>query len=334
MANALIKKGRINQAFIDQRTENFAEFQAAIAKLESEPTIAQTGIQGEKFTRAVDMLARAANIVIVYGMDQCLEKSRDDVKALGNLLLLLGKVGQPGNGLLLVRDYANSQGLLDMGVDSRYLPGLVRFGQPEVERLGKMWGVPLQRIFQPLNLEAKLKKGEIKALLIFGEDPLASAQAGGLLAKVKFKLVSDFFLTATAAEADVVLPMSSPLESSGTFTACDRRVQPSSALILPASGKTNLEIIGTLAAKLGMELKPAVSEEIFAEIKEANSYYQGVTPGAFWGKDLFRETFATHNGKAKFLPISLDPTTCNQEKQPLLASENYLQFKIKNKLVL
>jgi len=220
-----------------------------------------------------------------------------------------------------------------MGVDSRYLPGLLRPGQPAVERLGKMWGVPLQRIFQPLDLAAKLKKGEIKALLVFGEDPLASAQAGGLLAKVKFKLVADFFLTATAAEADVVLPMSSPLESSGTFTACDRRVQRSAALVLPAAGKTNLEIMAALAAKLGMELTPTAPDEIFDEIGRANPYYQGVETGAFWGRTLFLDTFATGSGKGKFLPVTIDSATCNREKQPLLASENYLQFKIKNKLV-
>jgi formate dehydrogenase major subunit len=333
LANALIKKGRIDQAFIDRRTENFTQFQASIAKMEARTAMARTGIREDQFAKAVDMLAAAANIVIVYGMDQCLEKSRDDVKALGNLTLLLGKVGQPGNGLVLVRDFANSQGLLDMGVDSRYLPGLVRPGQPEVERLGKMWDVPLQRIFQPLDLAAKLKKGEIKALLIFGEDPLASAQAGGLLAKVKFKLVVDFFLTATAAEADVVLPMSSPLESSGTFTACDRRLQRSAALVPPAAGKTNLEIMGTLAAKLGMELAPATPEEIFTEIGRANPFYQGLETGAFWGKTLFQETFATGSDKGKFLPVTIDSATCNQERQPLLASENYLQFKIRNKLV-
>jgi formate dehydrogenase major subunit len=334
LANALIKKGRIDLSFVNRRTENFAEFQASIDQMEAQTVMTRTGIPEDKFSQAVDMLARAANIVIVYGMDQCLEKSRDDVKALGDLMLLLGKVGQPGNGLLLVRDYANSQGLLDMGVDSRYLPGLVRHGQSAIERLGKMWGVPLLRIFQPLDLTAKLKKGEIKAVLIFGEDPLASTQAGGLLAKVKFKLVVDFFLTATATDADVVLPMSSPLESSGTFTACDRRVQRSAAIVPPAAGKTNLEIMGALAAKLGMDLAPTTPEEIFAEIGRANPHYQGMETGAFWGKALFQETFATGSGKGKFLPVTIDSTTCNREKQPLLASENYLQLKIRNKLML
>ncbi|MCU0235477.1 MAG: NAD(P)-binding protein [Acidobacteria bacterium] len=334
LASALIKKGRLDKAFVDARTENFPAFQAAIHAIAGDPVVALTGIQADKFDRAVDMLAGAANIIVVYGMDQFLEKSRDDIKALGNLLLLLGKTGQPGNGLVLVRDYANAQGLLDMGVDSRYLPGLVRPGQKAVERLQSLWDVPLQRIFKPVDLEARLKKGDVKALLVFGEDPLASAAAGRLLAKVKFKLVVDLFLTASAAEADVVLPLSTPLESTGTFTACDRRVQRSGALVPPASGKVNLEIIQLLAEKLGMALKPASPEAILAEIGAANPYYAEVAPGGFWGNDLFRAAFATDSGKARFLPIAIAAATCPLEKQPLLSSENYMQLKIKNKLVL
>ncbi len=334
LANALIEKGRIDRTFVAARTESFAEFQASIAVIDAGQVNAQTGMQKEKFAQAVDMLARANNIVVVYGMDQTLEKSRDDIKALGNLLLLLGKTGLPGNGLILVRDYANAQGLLDMGADSRYLPGLVRPGQPAVAHLQKMWGVPLNRIFAPVDMEARLKKGDIKALLIFGEDPLASAAGSKLLAKVKFKLVADFFPTATASEADVVLPMSTPLESSGTFTACDRRVQRSQAIMAPAAGKTNLEAIAILAEKLGTALDPVDGDGIFAEIGRANPYYSGLSMGGFWGRDLFRETFATSSGKARFLPIAIDPAICTREKQTLLASENYLQTRIKNKLVL
>jgi len=334
LANALIQRGKIDRAFVDARTENFATFQSDIAAIDAAQASARTGIQEEKFNRAVDWLAQAANVVVVYGMDQFLEKSRDDVKALGNLLLLRGKTGQPGNGLILVRDYANSQGLLDMGADSRYLPGLIRSGSKGIGRLQAMWGVPLQQIFKPVDLQSRLKKGDVKAVLIFGEDPLAAAAAGRLLAKVQFKLVVDFFMTATAAEADVVLPMSTPLESTGTFTACDRRVQRSSALVPPASGKTNLELIGLLAEKLGMTLTPATAAEIFAEIGRANPYYAGLASGEFWGRDLFHEAFATENGKAKFLSILLDPATCNLEKQPLLSTENYLQTRIRNQLVL
>ncbi len=324
LAKDLIEKGRADKAFIADRTEGFAEFQASIAQMDSAQVAAQSGVAAGSFARAVDMLAQATNIIVVYGMDQCLERSRDDVKALADLLLLLGKSGQPGNGLILVRDFANSQGLLDMGVDNRYLPG-------PVDRLQQLWGVTLDT--SPADLIEKLNMGAIKALIVFGEDPLATAKAEKLLAKVKFRVVCDFFLTATAESADVVLPMSSPLECAGTFTACDRRVQQGAAIMLPVAGMTNLEIIAALAGKLGMEPLTGDAQAIFREIGEVNPYYRGVQPGGFWGQDLFRETFPTVSGKARFLPLTIDLAPCRQEKQSVLASENYIRFKIKSKLV-
>jgi formate dehydrogenase major subunit len=333
IASALIKKGKIDRDFIEARTENFSEFKASIAKVNPKQAVAQTGIHSDRFDQAVDMLARASNLVIVFGMDQFLEKARDDVKALGNLLLQLGKSGQPGNGLVLVRDYANSQGLLDMGVDSRYLPGLVRHAQPAVDRLQKLWNVSLEKVFRPVDILEQLKKGKVKALLMFGEDPLVSSQAGPLMHGVEFKLAADFFLTATASEADVVLPMSTPLESDATFTSCDRRVQRSAAIIPPRAGMTNLEIIAKLAEKMGMVLPGKDAQELFKEIAQANPFYQGIAAGGFWGKDAFLNGFPTANGKARFLPLTIDLATCRKEKQPLLSTENYLHVKIKSKLV-
>ena len=75
------------------------------------------------------------------------------------------------------------------------------------------------------------------------------------------------------------------------------------------------------------------TDDIFKEIQQANPFYQNIEMGGFWGKNLFQESFQTPNGKGKFLPLTIGITTCNQEKQPLLASENYIQTKIKNKLV-
>lgn len=151
---------------------------------------------------------------------------------------------------------------------------------------------------------------------------------------VEFKLVLDFFLTATAAEADVVMPMSSPLESPGTLTACDRRVQHSAKIVTAPGGMTNLEIIGKLAEKLGMRFSDLDAEKIFQEIRQANPFYRTVMAGGFWGEGLFRERIPTASGKAKFLPVIIDLTPCSREKQPLLVTENYLLAKIKNKLML
>ena len=333
LANALIKKEKIDRDFIGNRTENFLEYQASIAKLGKKETIETTGVQPEKFDQLASMLAGAPNFIVVYGMDQCLEKSRDDLKALGNLLLQQGKSGQPGNGLILVSEFANSQGLLDMGVDSRYLPGAVRSNSPASERFQKLWDIGPDTIFQPVDFRERFSKGKIKALLVFGENPLASSAAGKLLVDVEFTLVVDFFMTTSASEADVVLPASTPLESSGTYTACDRRVQRSQAIFSPKGGMTNWEIICRLAEKTTRPFLFRGTDDVFNEIRQANPFYQDVEMGSFWGKTILLEKFYTANGKGKFLPLKIEIATCNQEKQPLLASESYIQTKIKNKLV-
>jgi formate dehydrogenase major subunit len=333
IANALIDGGKADRDFIEQRTEDFEAYRSSISRMDKKMTTALTGMDEAKFDRIVSLLSGAANLVVVYGMDQRFEKSPDDLKALGNLLLLLGKTGRAGSGLILVRDYANSQGLLDMGVDPRYLPGYARANGAAASRIGEIWGCDLDGIFKPVDIRERLAQGKIKAALIFGEDPLASGEAADLLAAVEFKLVADFFMTATAAEADVILPMSTPLECTGTYTACDRRVQRSTAILPPRAGMTNLEIIGKLSEMTGGTLSPAASAEIFEEIGQVNLFFKGAEPGGFWGTNLFQDSFHTPDGKAKFLPVTVSTGTCDAKKQPLLSSENYVQLKIKSKLV-
>ena len=333
LAGVLIRKEKCDGDFISRRTENFSQYQASLDKLDRKRAIETTGIAADKFDRIVDMLSDAPNLIVVYGIDQCLEKSKDDLKALGNLLLQMGKSGQPGNGLILVSEFANYQGLLDMGVDPRYLPGGVRCGDPAISRLQKMWDIPSDKFFKAIDLKERLDSGKIKALVIFGENPLASASAGKWLAAAEFKLVVDFFMTASASEADVVLPASTPLESTGTFTACDRRVQRSQAIFPPKSGMANWEIISRLSEKTSFPMPYTSTNDIFKEIQQANPFYQNVEIGGFWGGNLLQESFFTQNGKGKFMPLTIATTTCNQEKPPLLASENYIQVKIKSKLV-
>jgi formate dehydrogenase major subunit len=333
LANSLIKNDKVKHDFISRRCENYNEYKNSISALTLEKTAETTGVQAHKLNEILEMINPDTNLVIVYGLDQCLDKSHDDLKALANLMLQLGKVGQPGNGLILIRDYANAQGLLDMGVDSRYLPGYVARGQKGIERFSKLWNVNIEEIFKPVDIKKMLRSKKIKALLIFGENPLISTAAQKLFQGLEFVLLLDFFKTATAEEADVALPASTPLESEGTFTACDRRLQRSEAVFHPKSGFSTREIIITLAEKLAMPLQLKTADDIFNEIRQANSFYQTIAPEGFWGKNLFRESFHTVNGKGKFIPLTIDLATCNEEKQLMLASETYIQLKIKNKLV-
>ena len=86
----------------------------------------------------------------------------------------------------------------------------------------------------------------------------------------------------------------------GTYTACDRRVQKSDALFPPKSGFSNLEIIATLAEKLAMPLQLKTAADIFKEIRRPIHFTRPSPAKVFGAKDLFRESFHTANGKGKF----------------------------------
>lgn len=87
---------------------------------------------------------------------------------------------------------------------------------------------------------------EAEALLVFGEDP---AGAGLALPKASFTVVFDLYMTETAKQADVVLPMSAPAEEEGTFTNVFGLVQTLSRAIEGRPSATAL--LRTLADRLG-----------------------------------------------------------------------------------
>ena len=56
-----------------------------------------------------------SNVVFVYNTGSSRDKSANDLKAIGNLLLLTGRIIKENNGIILLKDNSNSAGLLDMG---------------------------------------------------------------------------------------------------------------------------------------------------------------------------------------------------------------------------
>jgi predicted molibdopterin-dependent oxidoreductase YjgC len=57
-----------------------------------------------------------------------------------------------------------------------------------------------------------------ESLIIWGEEPIGYGKGKDVLDRVKFTVVCDLFLTETAKLADVVLPIGSFAENSGSFT--------------------------------------------------------------------------------------------------------------------
>jgi formate dehydrogenase major subunit len=303
------------------RITGYNELAAAVEEFTPGKVAADAGITPEKYHRLLEVMAHPEHkIVFIYNMDSRREKSAHDLEALGNFLLLTGRLEQPGSGIILLREYANGAGLLDMGVNPGYLPGYVKpFEKEEILRIGKAWGMDLTGIFKPqeTDLAARLLRGEIKAVLIFGEDPLSIADNLKYFNGVEFLMVQDLTHTATAAEADVVIPAASFIEQEGTYTACDRRVQALNPVIPLKNIMENHKLLAGLADKFALNMDyPSVSH-IYHEIKEVNRFY---TAAGSMANKIYNKT-----GRPEFSLYPVEMKTFSPETPSLLYSENYFR---------
>ena len=197
-----------------------------------------------KKSPAAEDFKKAKNGIVIYGSEGMdVPTSKALAQACANLLIKTKHYGKKNNGLLPVWTGANIQGAWDMG-------------------------------FQPADdLGFILYRAE--SLIVAGADPVGDGWIDDLSAK--FMMVQDLFLTETAAQADLVLPVLPLPEKSGTFTSGERRVQRFEKA-LPALGesKADYEIIAELGQALGLDLA-SDSESILEEIIQNIPGYESIS---------------------------------------------------------
>src|SRR5439155_26741807 len=120
------------------------------------------------------------------------------------------------------------------------------------------------------------RDGGVRALLVVGSHPVVSApHASDVEQRLKaldLLAVSDFFLSETAALADVVLPSAQWAEEDGTMTNLEGRViLRRRAMDPPAGVRTDLDVLSALASALGKERffsydADAIGRGVFAEL--------------------------------------------------------------------
>lgn len=224
-------------------------------------------------------LDRSENAVIVCGPDLGHQDSGQELReALMHLASLTGHAER----LSFIGLDANSQGCRDMGVVPQSLPGGFDLGDNGARsRLTTLWNAQLPteegQTYSSM-LEAAGKS--IRALYIMGADPASeNSRWANTLDDLDFLVVQDLFLTATAEKADVVLPAVSWVETDGTFTNMDRRVQrgPKAIVNTASSAAPDWNILDHVASRLGFPWSYRSVQDITNEIGKAIPDYQEIT---------------------------------------------------------
>ena len=234
------------------------------------------GIDPSILREIVKLFASAKRGVIIVGQD--LLQAAGGYHAMVNvmdLLLLLGKLTQPGSGVAPLTEENNEQGAVEMGATADYLPGATGLENPPArDRLAATWkeSVPTSPGMRLLGMIEAAQNGRLKAMYIVGENPVrslpASAAAREALTNLEFLVVQELFLTETAQLADVVLPACSYAEKSGTFTNSEgfvQKVRPGPDPI--GDSRADWEILSAISVLMGYPLEYGGSQEILKEIR-------------------------------------------------------------------
>jgi NADH-quinone oxidoreductase subunit G len=234
----------------------------------------------------------AERIVIVWG-EQLVQPRVSAVDWLYVISDRLGLAEQEGSGLLEIPATANARGLREVGCLPDAGPGLSELNESEMGAGGAG------------NIRAALERGDLKALILFGVDPLRdlpdSEAWKKALAAADHLVVFSTFENATTAMADVVFPLETHAEKDGTVVHPDgrlQRVRPSASR--PGDIRPNWGVLAELSLALGHDTGVSSQPSAFAALCEAVPFYAGLTDAEIGGRGVRWQ----ERGAASALPVA------------------------------
>ncbi|MBV9353254.1 MAG: molybdopterin oxidoreductase family protein [Mycobacterium sp.] len=332
MLNVIIREGLADQQYIAARTTDFELVRRAVRLYWPDRVERITGVPENDLVAAARMLAKAEHAMIftARGAEQhsC---GTDTVQAFINLALALGLPGGQYQGFATITGQGNGQGGREHGQKCDQLPGYRKLDDPAARaHVAKVWGVDPADLPVPGRsayemLDGIGTPGGVRALWVMASNIAVSTPNSLRIAeKIKdldFLVVSDIFLSETAALADVVLPTAQWAEESGTMTNLEGRViLRRKAVESPGEVRSDLDVMADLAKRLGAQGFSSDSEEVFDELTRASAGgkadYRGINyqriaaeKGVFWPcpstaypstARMFTEDFPTPDRRAHF----------------------------------
>ena len=329
---ALIAAGRVDEAFVAERTTGFEALRDELATLEWGRIERESGVARAEIEAYADELGRADSAVFVWGMGLTHHTAgEENVQAVVDLALARGFVGRPGSGLMPIRGHSGVQGGAEMGAYATVFPGGVPVDAVQAAALERHYGFPVPArpgLTTPAMIDAAAR-GEIDVLLAVGgsfrevlPDPVGVAAA---LGRVPLRVHLDLTLHPTMldepADTTLLLPATTRYEVPGgvSQTSTERRIVFSPEVPGPrvAEARPEGDVLGEVAARVRPELADRVrfasTAAVRAEIGRVVPGYAGIERLAEPGDQLqiggpqlcAGAAFPTPDGRARFGRLSL-----------------------------
>ncbi len=339
LSHVVIHEGLVDADYVAARTTGYNAVARSVNAFWPERVQSLTGVPADLIRETARRLASGARrggsyILTGRGVEQHVDGT-DTATAAINLSLLLGLPGTARSGYGTLTGQGNGQGGREHGQKADQLPGYRKITDPAARaHMAKVWNVPESLIPGPglpaVQLLKSLGKPDgVRCLFVHASNivvasPDANAVIRGLRS-LDFLVVCDFFMSETAAEADLVLPVLQWAEEEGTLTNLEGRVlRRRKAISPPAGARSELWIMARLAEALDAPSTYSDDPEtVFEELRRASAGgaadYSGIDyalldrgEAAYWPYPagstgtprLFLDAFAHPDGKAMLTAVA------------------------------
>jgi len=261
LLNWLVQQGYADNAFLDQHTQGAAETLAAAAQWSLEQVSTETGLSIEQLLAFFSTVAKSPRLLSLYSMGINQSSSGvDKCNAIINIHLATGRLGKPGCGPFSITGQPNAMGGREVGGLANQLAAHMGFTSADIATVSRFWksdNVTKSAGHNAVDLFRALENNEIKAVWIFGTNPLVSLpdadRVSAALSRCRLVIVSDIMRdTDTTRRATVLLPALGWGEKNGTVTNSERCISRQRGF-LPAPGDARPDwwIISQVAQRLG-----------------------------------------------------------------------------------
>jgi len=242
---------------------DFKLWSESVAAYTPEATAGITGLSEAAIDSLTTALGEAENVVFVVICGAGISGSESvTAGAAASLATLLQHGEHCRAGVLLLGEKANTQGVLNAGLDPELLPGWHDAADADnrssVETVCSTT-MPSGPGWSASEVVEQAAAGNVGLLYLAGHDPERSHHDSRLASKAiesaDFVIVHDAFLTSAAARADVVFPIAILAERCGSIVSADgvtRSLQP--VMEAPERAPQDGQIFAELARRMGFDV--------------------------------------------------------------------------------
>ncbi|MEK9627681.1 MAG: molybdopterin-dependent oxidoreductase [Nitrospinota bacterium] len=286
--------------------------------------LAQTGIPADEMKSLVEAVRSSMKICVVYNPAAL---SGDSALRVKRLLSVISKIPTVECGAIPAAPATNAVGAMDMGLLPDFYPGGVPVS--DSEKIKELWGeeAPTKAGLTTLEMLAKAKSGELKALWVHRSNPVVDFPGGDqvveALKNLDLLVVHDMLETETTQLAKIVLPSSGPGFDEGTTTNIGGRIQ-ARRKALDSGVPADWKLISIMLKKLGDETEYSRVAKVLNDIAKRVPGYQEINARLVGKLGINREQVTVENAS----PGNLEGANGNGKLKLRVASYLFAHDKI------